>query len=254
MSRNILETVGQACARAACLTIALGIGIMPIAHAQSMFLSVSSDDFQVTPVFSNVPDFDIDIEIDAPLAPGIYVNPDIVSVVYSVTGSLTAGTPSGFPSFALQRTIAGADFYTQGSSLSFEIGPNAVLDDGVQVAELIGSGIVFTFNGREVGNGRFHPALLELAADGTGRIQNSDNVIVENPLQQVDFGDEYITDLMFDPGNTTLLSADRVIDPPNRGGGAASPQELGLLTLMALFVVSRSRRTNKDPDPDCRQQ
>ena len=78
-------------------------------------------------------------------------------------------------------------------------------------------------------------------------------MIVENPLLQVDFGDEYITDLMFDPGNTTLLTADRVIDPPNRGGGTASPQELALLALMGLFVVSRARRTNKSPDPEGRQ-
>ena len=93
------------------------------AHAQTMFLTVSSDDFQVANVFSNVDTFNIVIEIDAPLAPGNYVNPDIVDVVYSVSGDLVAGTPSGFPSFALQRNMTGDEFYAQGSSLSFEIGP-----------------------------------------------------------------------------------------------------------------------------------
>ena len=61
-----------------------------------------------------------------------------------------------------------------------------VLADGVQVEELVGNGVVLTFDGREVDNGRFHPALLELSADGTGRIQNSNNVpsvALNNELQ-----------------------------------------------------------------------
>ncbi len=119
-----------------------------------------------------------------------------------------------------------------------------MLTDGVQIAELVGTNIVFTFNGREVGNGRFHPALLELDADGTGRIQNSNNVIVENPLQEVDFGEEYITDLMFDPGNTTLIAAAPVPPVPNRGGGggAWSPLGMGLLILVCLSAVQGRRR------------
>jgi hypothetical protein len=217
------------------------------ANAQTMFLAVSSDDFQVTNVFSDVDIFDIVIEIDAPLAPGNYVNPDIVGVDYSVTGVLVAGTPSGFPSFALQRSMTGTEFYAQGSSLSFEISPNAVLSDGVQAIELVGSTVVLTFNGREVGNGRFHPALLELNADGTGRIQNSDNVIVESPLQQVNFGDEYITDLMFDPGNTTLIVASvptpTPVPVPSSGGGASSiPEVLALFGLTLLALALKRRR------------
>ncbi len=144
-----------------------------------------------------------------------------------------AGTPSGFPAFALQRDLTGAEFYAQGSSLNFEISPTAILTDGVQIAELVGNGVVLTYNAREVGNGRFHPALLELNADGTGRIQNSDNVIVENPLQQIDFGDEYINDLMFDPGNTTLITG---FVPSVRGGGGGV-LSLGELTLLALFGI-----------------
>ena len=213
------------------------------ANAQSMFLSVSSDDFQITNVFSDIDTFAIDIEIDSPLASGNYVNPDIVSVNYSVSGSLVAGTPSGFPSFALQRDMTGAEFYAQGSSLSFEISPNAVLDDGVQAAELVGGGTVLTFNGREIGNGRFHPALFELDADGTGRIQNSDNVIVESPLQQVTFGEEYITDLIFDPGNATLITgAQTGSGPKTKGGGSISLTGIGSLILLSLFAAMYARR------------
>ncbi len=205
------------------------------ANAQTMTLSLSSDDFVVTPVFSLVETFAIDIEINAPLAVSNYVNPDIVSVSYSVSGTLEPGTPSGFKAFALQRDITGTEFYAQGSSLSFQVATNAVLSDGVQSAELTGAGIVFTFNGREVGNGRFHPALLELNADGTGRIQNSDNITSENPFQQNDFGDEYITDLLFDPGNTTILTGALPVPPIRLGGGSGA---MGLTEIaVILFVV-----------------
>lgn len=224
------------------VSIVFGFAISSPANAQTTFLSISSDDYQVTNVFSNVSTFAIDIEINAPLASGTFANPEIVTVRYSVSGTLASGTPSGFQSFALQRDITGTEFYSQGSSLGFEISPNAVLSDGVQAAELVGNGIVFSFNGREVDNGRFHPALFELNANGTGRIQNSDNVIVENPLQQVNFGDEYITDLMFDPGNTTLLTDTPNTPPPSPSGGsgASSPFSLYLLIILAL-IASRTQ-------------
>ena len=214
-----------------------------------MLILISSTDFQITNVFSDVDTFDIAIEIDTPLAPGMYVNPDIVGVSYSVSGTLTPGTPSGFTNFALQRDITGDEFYAQGSSISFEIAAGAVLTDGVQVDELVGNGIVFTMNAREVGNGRFHPALLEIDMDGTGQIQNSDNVIVEVPLQQVNFGDEYITDLMFDPGNTTLIVETPVLPPPepvpfSSGSGASTLVDIGVLLSLALlaYVVRKSRQ------------
>ena len=223
--------------------LATSLILVASANAQSMFLSISSDDFQITNVFSDIDTFAIDIEIDSPMAAGNYVNPDIISVSYSVSGDLVAGTPSGFPSFALQRDMDGAEFYAQGSSLSFEISPNAVLDDGIQAAELVGINTILMFNGREVGNGRFHPALFELDANGTGRIQNSDNVITEVPLQQVLFGEEYITDLAFDPGNATLIT-EANNDPPAKpnGGGALSPVGIGALIILLLSTAVNVKR------------
>ena len=221
--------------------LAVSLTAFSPADAQTKRLAFTSDDFVVTPVFNDVAQFTFDIEIDAPLASGIYTNPDIISVLYRVSGELM-NTPSNFPAFALERDITGDEFYAQGSSLVFEVRAGAALNDGVQIAELTGSGVVFTFNGKEVGNGRFHPALLELNADGTGMIQNSDNIITEDPFQQVDFGEEYITDLAFDAGNLTLLTAVAAEpNPPVRrsGGGAMSPQLLFLLLLLTL-VTRRS--------------
>ncbi|MGI9342097.1 MAG: hypothetical protein ACR2QV_04565 [Gammaproteobacteria bacterium] len=220
------------------------------AHAQTMTLSVTSGEFVVTNVFGDVDTFSIEVEINAPLAPGLYVDPEIVRVNYQVTGVLEPGTPSGFASFDLRRDISGTEFYAQGSALSFEIAPNAVLSDGVQVAELVGSAVVLTFNAREIDNGRFHPALLELRGDGTGRIQNSDNVPTLNPLVEVDFGAEYITDLVFDPGNTTLititpmLTPTRPTSPPASGGSssAISPLTLGMLLLLGVYQAFRRLR------------
>lgn len=183
------------------------IALVPTSHAQTMLISTTNSDFQITNTFSDVSIFNIEIEVDAPLARGAYSNPDIIEVTYQVMGTLDAGTPSGFTAFDLQRTISGEEFYAQGSYLNFEISDTAVLTDGIQVVELAGNGIVFTFDGKEIDNGRFHPALFELNIDGSGRIQNSNNIPSETPFQQINFGDEYITDLMFDPGNTTLITA-----------------------------------------------
>ncbi len=203
--------------------------------AQTTRIEFDNTDFVVTPAFNNVPLFSFEIEINRPLEPGVYDNPELVRVFYTVTGDLN-NTPSGFPAFELQREISGTEFYDQGSSLRFEVDANAVLTDGVQVAELSGTDIVFTFNGREIDNGRFHPALLELRADGTGLLQNSNNIISNSPLQQVDFGEEYITELRFDGGNLTLMTA---VDPPQddppalvSGSGSLSP--LSLLLILAL--------------------
>lgn len=227
------------------IAVMLALLIAGAANSQTTFLSFSSDDFVVTPVFNNVAQFRFDIEIDAPLAAGVYTNPDIVNVDYAVSGSLM-NTPSGFPSFALQRVISGADFYAQGSSLGFEIRGDAVLADGIQAAELAGANIVFTFNGRENGNGRFHPALLELRADGTGRMQNSDNIISNVPFQQVDFGEEYITDLAFDPGNLTILTTDAPPPPARSGGGTMSTLVLAFAFLLLLGWHRQTRKGRRN--------
>ncbi len=212
------------------------------ALAQNMTLRMANGDFQISNTFSDVDIFDIRIEIAAPLATGVYNNPDIIDVTYQVMGNLVPGTPSGFPAFNLERSMTGTEFYAQGSSLSFEISPNAVLADGVQVAELVGAGVVFTFNAREIDNRRFHPALFELNTDGTGRIQNSDNIHTLDPLNEVDFGEEYITDLMFDPGNTTVIAPPIPIDSGGGSGSVVAPELLMMLTLILFY---RRQRRNK---------
>jgi hypothetical protein len=199
--------------------IIVGLAISTLVHGQTMTLSTSSSDYQLDPVVSDVEFFTIDIEIDAPLAPGVYTNPALIDVTYQVTGTLAPDTPSGFLAFNLQRHITGAEFYAQGSSLSFEIDQAAELSDGVQVAELVelAGDVVLIFNAREVDTGRYHPPLFELNSDGIGTILNSDNIPSLVPLVTVNFGEEYITDLMFDPGNTTVIE-----ETPRRTFGSSS--------------------------------
>jgi hypothetical protein len=179
---------------------------------EAAVLTFSAADFGKTPVFSTVQTFSFMIDIDGPLAAGdVFNNPALNGVEYNVFGQLAPGTPSDFPAFNLERTISGADFYAQGSSLSFEIAATADLSDGLQVSELVGSDPIFVFNGRELDTGRYHPALFQLNSNGTGSIQNSNNIGGINPASgevvNVDFGDEYITDLTFDPGQLTLAAA-----------------------------------------------
>jgi hypothetical protein len=116
------------------------------------------------------------------------------------------------------------------------------LSDGVQVSELVGDGVVLTFNAREIDNGRFHPALFELSADGTGRIQNSDNIHTLDPLNEVDFGEEYITDLMFDPGNTTVITDVLETDLDTRRSGSGSINALELFVMLTLMFFYRTQR------------
>jgi hypothetical protein len=186
-----------------CLTCAL----LP-ASAWAELMEFEAADFTVTPTFSNVQNFQFSIDLAVELTPGAaYSNPVLNGVEYSVFGTL-ADTPSGFTAFNLIRTIGGEEFYTQGSSMSFEIDASADLTDGLQISELLGVGLVFLFNGREVGTGRYHPALFQLNDDGTGSIQNSNNQGGINPgsgeVVDVDFGEEYITELGFDPAVLTL--------------------------------------------------
>ncbi|MEL7312874.1 MAG: GlyGly-CTERM sorting domain-containing protein [Pseudomonadota bacterium] len=199
-------------------------------------------------VFNDVTEFQIRIEFVDPIAVGVYNNPDLVQVQYSVAGTLTNTTPSGFPAFALERTITGAEFYAQGSSLQFEVAATAFLDDGVQASELVGTGsdVVFRFDGREVNNGRFHPALLELRADGTGRIQNSNNLPDETDPPGVAFGEEYITDFTYIPAEFSVLTVTPVIPvdpnaPPSQGFGSGGGA-IGFGALLVLIGLYRRRR------------
>jgi hypothetical protein len=93
----------------------------------------------------------------------------------------------------------------------FEIAASADLSNGLQMSELVGSDSVFVFNGREVDTGRYHPALFQLNSDGTGSIQNSNNTGGINPSSgkevNVNFGEEYITNLTFDPSQLTIAAA-----------------------------------------------
>ncbi|MEO0574715.1 MAG: hypothetical protein AAF004_04565 [Pseudomonadota bacterium] len=219
------------------------------AVAQTSTITLSSADFTVSPIFSDIREFTITIEIDQAVAVGVYDNPPLVSVDYDVTGTLAAGTPSGFTAFALSRSIPGADFYAQGSSLRFEVDANANLQDGVQVSELVGADAVFTFDGREVDNGRFHPAILTLDADGTGRIQNSNNVVSSNPLEEVMPGEEYVTDLSYLPLELTLLDTTQVDEPtptPSNPFGVDSGGGAFGLWVFALFGGVLTMRRRRD--------
>ena len=221
---------------------ALGTALLLIAttiaapKAPAAIFSFGSSDFTTTPIFSSAQTFDFSIELADTIVPGqTYSNPAIVEIDYNVSGTLAAGTPSGFPAFALTRNIIGGDFYAQGSSFQFSVRADAELADGLQVDELAGTGLVFEFNARELGQtpGRYHPPVIRLNSDGTGLIQNSNNMGGENPATMmdvdVDFGEEYQTGLTFTPGGLTLAT----VPEPGVSG-------LGLIT--SCLIMSRRRR------------
>ncbi|MGB5324892.1 MAG: hypothetical protein WBN40_05635 [Pseudomonadales bacterium] len=189
------------------------------ASTSAATITFSNSDFGINTVYSSVSTFAFSIEIQGGLVAGSsYNNPALAGVDYSVFGTLAAGTPSGFSGFNLVRNIGGAEFYTQGSSLNFAIDAGADLSDGLQFDELSGSGAVFVFNGRELGTGRYHPSLLELNSDGTGLLRNSNNNGGINPgsgqVVAVEIGQEYITELTFNPATFTLASASAVVPIP----------------------------------------
>ena len=155
--------------------VLFGLG-KPQAAAGDVILEFQDSDFGLTTVFNDTQTFNFRFQLAGDLRTGVWDNPEIVRVDYRVFGRLPTDTPSGFPAFDLRRTIIGDEFYAQGSSLSFVVDDAADLSDGIQVSELVGTDVVFTLNAREVGTGRYHPRLIELRADGTGRIQNSNNM------------------------------------------------------------------------------
>lgn len=205
--------------------------------AQSMVIDLSSDDVIVGNVFSDVDTFEFTIEIDAELTVGAFDNPPISGVEYRVNGVLAEGTPSGFPAFDLVRSITGDEFYAQGSSLQFVIADSAVLDDGVQIGELVGAEMALRFDAREIDTGRFHPPVLTLGTNGTGRLLNSNNVPTLDPRQDVEPGSEYINNLMFDAGNTTIITgtgAGAGAGASASGGGGSGSVNLWALVVMVL--------------------
>jgi hypothetical protein len=176
-------------------------------------LSFSDADFDLTPIYNEVDSFEFEIVMSGSLSPGtVYSEDDVVSVDYSVQGTLKQPTPSGFPAFFLVRSMDGDEFRAQGSSMFFEIAAGADLCDGLQFDELTGSdpvfGSRFLLNAREVGTGRYHPPIMRLVDSGAGSFQNSNNFGGVNPatgmVVDVDFGEEYIAGLGFTPAGLTL--------------------------------------------------
>jgi hypothetical protein len=200
-----------------------GIGAVTIRFADA--------DFTNSPQVSTVTRYDLEIEVAGPMQTGLVSDPTIGNIQYSVSGTLDE-TPSGFPSFAFRLDhkfpssppITGEEFYAlnpsseAGGTLQYSISASADLSDGLQVSELdelpvnpaagIGTGVVFHFNGREEGTGRYHPVFLQLRSDGKGILQNADNMGGVNPatmeVVDVDFGEEYITNLTFDASSLTI--------------------------------------------------
>lgn len=199
-------------------------------------LSFDNNDFNTNTTFNNVAEFNFQIDVDGDLSSGVYMDPMLNGVIYQVRGVLDVSTPSGFSAFDLMRDIDGADFYGQGSSLWFEIAANADLSDGLQADELVpnAQGQIFIFNGREIENGRFHPALLELNSDGTGRIQNSNN-IPNTTVGEIDFGAEYVTDLQFQVADLTLAAGSG-----SSGGGTSG---FWLMVMLLFLFGGRKHKT-----------
>ena len=195
----------------------IGIAILAPREARAFRIEISSGAFETqTNIFSGVTSFDITINVVGPLRTGVFLDPEIGDIEFLVRGSLDPTTPArtanpAFTGFAVDdlATLRGQAFYDLGNSLSFEIASDANLNDGLQVSELVGSGLVFEFDGRELGTGRYHPPIIQLFADGTGSIRNSNNTGGINPFTgvevNVEIGDEYISELTFTPESFALV-------------------------------------------------
>jgi len=224
-----------------------------VGTAHAFVIEFSQEDFDVSPEFNQVGTFNYSIDVDGGLVTGVYDDPVLNTVVYQVRGTLPTSTPSTFSAFDLQRTIDGADFYGQGSSLYFEVSDTADLSDGLQLSELVPDteGVIFTFNGREINNGRFHPSLFVLRQSETGTLQNSNNVPNTDPTDfiSVDFGEEYITQLTFEDCLTIVSGANAAPQcssgtrSPDSGGGAVS--RLTGVACFAFFMFLLFRRRVK---------
>ncbi len=239
-------------------TVAVLASVLGLAAPGGAFtLSLSNQDFGITPTFSNVQNFTFEVDVRDPLvAGGTYDETSILEVRYLVRGQLSTSppTPSGFPAFRLDRTdapnsegpISGSDWIDQGSTLAFAIAASADLSDGLQLSELVpgAGGLLLEIDGREferLDRARYHPPQLQLFADGTGLLQNSNNSSGStgtlNPATgqtvDVDFGDEYVSELGFDPATTTV-----VVPEPGTG----------LLFALGLVATAVRRRCGSPRD------
>lgn len=204
------------------------VALAAASAAQAEFtLSFSDADFGVTSIFNEVASFEFEIVMSGSLSPGqTFSADDVVSVDYSVVGILPESTPSGFSGFALGRSMDGDEFRSQGSSIFFEVSAGADLSDGLQLDELTGKdpmfGGAFLLNAREVGTGRYHPPIMKLEQSGAGLLQNSNNFGGINPATgmkvDVNFGEEYIAGLTFDPSGLTLAVAVMPVCPADVDG------------------------------------
>lgn len=247
------------------LALLLGLVCGGGGTAQAFTIAFDAGDFGaglVSPVFSDVRDFELEIDFAPALEPGRrYTNQEILLVEYRVEGflSLNPPTPSGFPAFRLDRRPGGegpisrADWLSQGSAVGFGVTATANLADGLQLSELVdlGGGLIFSLDAREferLDRARYHPPQLLLYADGRGRLQNSNNSSGStgtlNPATRetvdVDFGEEYITDLSFDPSAITLVAP-----------GALGPvvPEPGTALLLGLGLAALSLRRDRAAGP-----
>ncbi|MEP4196030.1 MAG: VPLPA-CTERM sorting domain-containing protein [Aliishimia sp.] len=207
-------------------------------HA-AIFNISDADTTANSPTFNTIRSFSITLDVaDVLVAGQSYGMPTINDLSYSVFGILTDPTPSGFPAFDLRRAnITNSEFYAQGSQFEFGISATANLLDGLQISELS----FFTLNAREVGTGRYHPFSLGITSDGNGTLQNSNNSGGINPgsgnVVDVDFGEEYIADLVFDPA-TTLVAAPATAAVP-------LPASLPMLLAGLGGLVAFRRRAQK---------
>lgn len=209
--------------------------------AQADFTIRFSDaNFGVTPVFNDVVDFEFDIVMSGDVTAGMtYTQADVVGVDYTIFGLLPDPTPSGVPNFFLDRSLTGQQFRGQGGTMFFEISAGADLSDGLQFDELTGLGgplnNTFSFDAREVNTGAYQPPIVSLDANGMGIVQNSDNFGGINPktgmMVDVDYGEEYITNVTFDPATFSLVAV-----PVPEPGSAA------VIALAFAGIVARRRR------------
>ena len=230
---------------------AMGTGFMLPRDSSAFTVEVSSGQFtSQTNVYSSVTSFSISIEVLGPLVSGVFVNPELGDIEFLIRGTLDPTTPARmanplFTGFAVDdlATLSGQDFYDLGNSLSFEVASGADLTNGLQVSDLVGSGLVFEFDGRELGTGRYHPPILQLFSDGTGSLRNSNNTGGINPFTGVEvnamIGDEYIAELTFNPPAMTLVTPEP---------GTALLLGLGLTALGAGRRRTRGWIRSQDPN------